>query len=587
VGFAGGGNGGQRDGEKRKVGMKSFFTRHGHFLLDIIFLATVFWVARYWHSGYFGLYEDDLTIIPDAFQRSFTSLMGFVYSYIVNLYGHARPLSDSFIYIFSWLGWRIAGLWGPYLIGFVIMTVNIGLFYWLIRRVSDRALALLSGLAFVLYAADTTQAFLTHSLGLQPSALLVLLAIHAYLSNWRVFAYLLAFIVLFSYESPFTLFFAAPLFRPVWNKKLIKELLLHLLILVLMMGGIIVFRSYLGIGRLEDFSATQLLTVPILHMFQGPLVSLGTFALRPIQALQVLNSEIALAIVTGFILLALILWHLDVGPSLRFHELWSRIRAGEPLPASIKMLRRMVITGVVLLMLAYPLTFTVRAYAISGRSTRVHAAGTAGAAILVGCTAYFLLMISRNRWRRAMTLLLASFFALVMGYGFVIQNDYVRAWQLQKQFWAELLPLISDADTGTAILIQPEGIEDVLQIGANTWNLPRVLDQLYVFPPEMIAVPQVYRLLPGWQDRIVLEDGSFQLNQETVRAPPDNYNTFDSRSVIIISTEGGVMKRMVGPLVINAISYPLKPQTNPILPGLPTGVLHSLLLGAAPKPLKP
>ena len=210
-------------------------------VFDILLLMALFWFVRYWHSGHFGLYEDDLTIIPDAFQRSFSSLIEFIYSYIIHLYGHARPLSDSFIYLFSWLGWRIAGLWGPYLIGFAITAVNIGLFYWLIRRVSDRALALLSGLAFVLYAADTTQAFLTHSLGLQPSVLLILLAMHSYLSDWRVLSYGLAFIVLFGYELPFVLFAAVPLFKPTWNKRLFKELILHGLILSHYVGGYFCF----------------------------------------------------------------------------------------------------------------------------------------------------------------------------------------------------------------------------------------------------------------------------------------------------------------------------------------------------------
>jgi hypothetical protein len=72
---------------------------------DLLILAVVFWVARYWYSRSFGLYEDDLTIIPDAFGKSFESLFRFLFAYVTQLRGHARPFSDGFI-IFSpgWVG---------------------------------------------------------------------------------------------------------------------------------------------------------------------------------------------------------------------------------------------------------------------------------------------------------------------------------------------------------------------------------------------------------------------------------------------------------------------------------------------------
>lgn len=546
-------------------------------VFDILLLMVLFWFVRYWHSRHFGLYEDDLTIIPDAFQRSFDSLLGFIFSYIINLYGHARPLSDSFIYLFSWLGWRLAGLWGPYLIGFAITSINIGLFYWLIRRASNRALALLSGLAFILYAADTTQAFLTHSLGLQPSVLLILLAIHSYLSNRRGLSYVLAFVVLFSYELPFVLFVAAPLFKPAWNKKLFKELLLHMLILGLMLGGIFVLRSYLGESRVAGLTLRELAITPLLHMIQGPLVNLGTYVLRPIQALQAINAEIALAMLVVCILLGAVLWHLEMPPSPGLRNLWRKIRSRETLPEPINLLGHMAATGLALLILAYPLTFTIRAYAISGRDTRVHAAGAAGAAILVGCAAYFLLLLAQGRWRWLATFMLAFFFALMAGYGFVIQNDYVRAWQLQRQFWSELLPLIPDAGDGTSILVDRAALTDTRQIGANYWNLPRVLIQLYDFPAGMQSVPVIHRLETGWENSLVNSEGHFQANGSTTYSVPDYYGTFEPDQVILIQAEDGRLVRRET-VTLNGRIYPLKPLSGPLLPNLPRGFLYNLLI---------
>lgn len=546
-------------------------------LLDILLLVAFFWVVRYWHSGQFGLYEDDLTRIPDAVQLSTQGLWQFLMSLFTQFEGQGRPFHPAFIYLFSWLGWRIAGHWGPYLIGFIISAVNIGLFYWLIRRVSDRALALLSGLAFILYAADTTQAFLTHSLGLQPSVLLILLAMHGYLSDRRFLSYTLAFIVLFGYELPFVIFAAVPLFKPDWNKRLLKELFLHGLILAIMLGSIFALRSYIGEDRVAGLTLQQLAITPLLHMVQGPLVSLGTYVLRPIQALQTINAETAVVALVVFATLIFFMWRLDIQPGPGLRSLWRKIRSQEPIPDTIKMLWHMAVAGAVMLLLAYPLTFTVRAYAISGRDTRVHAAGAAGASILIGCAAYFLLILAHGRWRWVVNLTLSFFFALMAGYGFVIQSDYVRAWQLQKQFWAELLPLIPDAGDGTVILVDRAALTDTRQIGANYWNLPRVLMQLYDFPEGMQSVPVVHRLETGWENSLLDPEGRFRVDASTTYSVPDYYGEFEPENVILIQSEAErlVRRKMI---MLDGQGYLLKQLTGPVLPGLPHGFLYNLML---------
>jgi hypothetical protein len=172
-------------------------TKRAQIFLDLLLLAALFWIVRYWHSRQFGLYEDNLTIIPTAIQMSFRQITNFIFSYVVNLQGQGRPLHHSFIYFFSWLGFKFAGLWGSYLIGYLFTTLNIFLFYGLIRRIASRSFALLASICYLLFSADVTQAYLTHSLGIQPSITFVLLALHSYLSSKRLLAYILAFLILF------------------------------------------------------------------------------------------------------------------------------------------------------------------------------------------------------------------------------------------------------------------------------------------------------------------------------------------------------------------------------------------------------
>jgi hypothetical protein len=555
-------------------------------VLDLGFLAFFFWIARYWHSIHFGLYEDDLTIIPDAFTRSVNSLVQYIFSYIVHLYGHARPLSDSFIYFFSWIGWHLSGLFGIYLIGYIITVINICLFYWLMRRISNRTFAFVAALGYILYSADTTQVFLTHSLGVQPSFIFLFLALHSYLSNKRVLSYFLAFLILFSYELPFVLFLIAPLLTKNWNKTLLKELFFHTLIIVLMIGGIFILRSFIGEGRIAGLGLKDIILTPIIHMVQGPVVSLGSFVLRPVQVLSSLNLEIVIVIILSFGILAFVFSRLEVESTLNWRSLWRVIRdrdARRVLPEPVKMLGRLLVTGAALLILAYPLTFTVRAYAISGRDTRVHAAAVVGAAIIVACLVYLIFLMVQKRWRWLTNLVLAGFFALMVGYGFVIQNDYVRAWQLQKDFWRELLPLINDAGDETVILVDPAALTDTRQIGANYWNLPRVLDQIYNFPPKIKDIPRVHRLETGWENKLVTSDGKFQVNAISAYSVPDYFGEFNPENVILIQRENGqLVRRQV--VTLNNRGYQLK-QFDPgmSLSNLQPGFLYNLMIASPEK----
>jgi len=551
------------------------------FILDVLILAALFWVARYWHSRHFGLYEDDLTIIPGAFTRSFSSLISYIYFYITHMYGHSRPLSDSFIYLFSWIGWRTIGLWGPYLVGYLITAINISLFYWLMSRVMNRPFAMLAGLGYILYSADTTQAFLTHSLGLQPSIMLILLALHSYLSNKRLLAYGLALIVLFSYETPFLLFVAAPLLKKTWNKTLLKEILAHVGVLIGMLGLIYIFRASIGEGRVSDLGLKDMLMTPILHVLQGPVVSLGTFAYRPYQTIRALNPEIGLAVVVSFAVFLWIISRLSVTTQVNIRDLWRAVKdpfVRRALPEDIKSLGRVFIAGIIMLAAAYPLTFTVRAYAISGRDTRVHAAGVAGAALLVASFALFLIFLTNgSNWRKLVNVLISLELALMVGYGFVIQRDYVMAWQFQREFWTELLPLIPDAGDGTVVFVDPAALHDTLQIGANYWNLPRVLGQLYIFPEEVQNIPVVHRLQEGWQNSLVAGDGQFLISAATVFSVLIYAGEHNPQNIILIQAENGHLVRRED-IELNGLDYQLKPSTEPVLPDLPHGLLYELLI---------
>jgi hypothetical protein len=241
---------------------------------------------------------------------------------------------------------------------------------------------------------------------------------------------------------------------------------------------------------------------------------------------------------------------------------------------------RLLLAGILMLVLAYPLTVILRPYAVSGRATRVHLAAVVGAGLILASLAA---LIFRSLHKNGLPILFLGLFALLLGlnfaYGLVVQRDYQRAWQLEKEFWGQLIPLIQDVQEGIAILVEPAAFQDVLHMGANTWNLPRVLPQLYYFPDDWEVPPRVFRLIDGWQNNIVRISGYFTLDGSNVYASNRNFGDFVQKQTIFISGTDEGLARRLEPLPLNTMT-PVKPIGEPVLDGFPTRPLFDLLIEA-------
>jgi hypothetical protein len=562
----------------------------------LLLLAAIFWVARYLHSPSFGLYEDDLSRIPSDMSMTGHELLSYLLQNQVRFLGQGRPLHEVFITAFSWLGARLGGLWGMYLVGYAITIINVILFYVLIRRLSGPVLALFCSLAYVLFSADTTQAYLYHSLGVQPALTLFMLAAHSYLSGRKGLTYVLGAGALLCYETVFPLLFALPLLGERWDRTLLRRWMWHAAILAGILIASVLVRAAMGERRVAGLGLADLLTTPITHTLVGPVVSLGTYIYRPYQALRSLNLESGIAMAVGLVSLALLFLHMahSSGEYAGVSEMLRGARTTRlagwlvalrkwqpPFPVSDAAMRwvRLLVTGGILLALAYPLTFTIRPYAISGRDTRVHLAAVVGSSVVVGSIAVGLLAMPRGAvQKRVASVVLAAFFSLMLGYGLVVQNDYVLAWKYQRDFWTRAVPLLSDVTDGTAVLVDPAGLRDTLQIGANYWNMPRVLNQIYQFPDAWRLDPQVYRLSPDWRDHILTQDGKLRLDGSTTVAPPSTYQTVNPQNAILLEpTDGGRWLRE-STVLIAGRQLILQASGPKGEPPYPHGFLYSLLI---------
>jgi hypothetical protein len=550
----------------------------------VAFFGILIAVARYWHSAQMGFYEDDYTLVTRAMAATWPEVREFISSLLLGFGGQGRPLQHSLIYLLSWMAGRLGGLPQAYGLGWAILTLNAALAFGLLRRLFPTAAALAGGLAFALFGADTTQAFLYHSFGLQQSLTYLLLALHLYLADRRVLSYILILGSLLSYETAYPVFLAAPLLAAPRGKPLTREIARHAAVLGAMFVAVLALRLASGESRVAGLGFPDLLTVPLLHMLEGPVVSLGTYLYRPLQVIQALDGEMAAVLLASFVGLAAALWlarpERGVTPSDVRAAL--RDRSTASLSESTRRLLRLAAAGLSMVVLAYPLTFTIRAYAISGRDTRVHFAAVVGAAILWACLAELAYGLARTTMRRRLVSgILAAGLAGLVGFGFVVQHSYMRAWELQRTLWTDVVRLCPDLGDGTVILVEPSGLEDPRFIYANHWNLPRVLEQILVFPAEWQSPPRLFRLAPGWEANLVTAHGRFQLDGSTVVAPPSLYQEVDSRQVIFLETVGGALRRVGGEMVVNGIGYPIRDMPQAVQPGFAPGILFPDLIRPA------
>lgn len=127
--------------------------------------------------------------------------------------------------------------------------------------------------------------------------------------------------------------------------------------------------------------------------------------------------------------------------------------------------RKQLLIGVVMLVLAYPLTMTTTGISVAGRGTRVHTAANLGASILCAWACSLLLSrpISRiGKWGTASCV--ACFFGLLITFGLIVQHDYVLGWKEQREFWTELVALCPSLEDGDVIFVDPSDLPDTRQL---------------------------------------------------------------------------------------------------------------------------
>jgi hypothetical protein len=563
-------------------------------LVVLLGLGAIVWLTNFCYSGSFGLYEDDWVRIPTVVGLSWGELF---HKVIFETGGQGRPFHDGLIFLFSYIGIKLGGLKYAYAIGCVIVTINAYLFYSFLEKVyHNRVFSITGALTFCLFPADSTRDYLTHSLGIQPSLAFLLTALHLYVSGRKKLSYLVVFLCLVAYEPLFTVFFVAPLFDRKWDAKLPKQLFRHgiVLVSVILCAGIL--RKLSSENQISNFSPLSIVLL-VLNPIVGPITSLAMLVYRPIETLLKLNIELAFfAAIAGICFVCLLAYFQPTPLDASFRlQTFDRIKKSSKVADFFRPYAKPLITGSIALMLAYPLAMTTYGFANNGRTARVHAPAIIGVSILSACICSAILLAANKHNRQRLAIfVLAGFFALLVGFGMRVQQDYQLMWQHQRGFWTDVVRLCPDLNEGTVIFVEPSGlidtrqqipfrpsrgVSDPRQIKGIEWELPHVFPYIYQFPSSWKIPPKVFRLQSDWEDKILTKQNLFRVSAAIDWiSETEAKREIDGNNVIFLETKSGKLTRRMVPLTIGDRQLQLKEQTFLDLPKFEKKYFYNYLI---------
>ncbi len=522
------------------------------------FLVALTTAAHFALARRFGLYEDDYAVAGPTLAWDAHRMADWV-RFAFGLAGQGRPVGFLLGAFLPWAGLHLGhGLLGAYAVAAAVLSLNVVLFYALLRRAGfPRPVPLLAAMALALFPADTTQPFLCHGLILEPAMTGLLVAFHLYLGGrrWRPWSYLAVTVALLCYETAFPPFLAAPLLVPgVWNRRLPGRFVRHAVVV----AGILIFaflvRRWAGEVRAADTIGTVggLPRKVALGCLIGPAVAVRQCGVRAVDA-------VAATAVWPAILLA---W----GPLAAVVAVAGRRSIATAGPT----LARLAGCGVALAVLAYNLSFThYPPDATFGRLTSVHVAAGPGVALLVAAAAYGLLVLGRRAHLfYPSAALVGGYLALLVGFATSVQVGFAREWQEQRTYWTRILHLCPDVTTDTVVLLRGNYPPESDFVLTKSWADYRVWDELYrlprVGPPTLVD-------FDDWPACLDWDHGRFRWARLTPPAsgvvaghalPPGN--------VILIEARRGAdliyrLDRVDGTVPIHGHPLVLKP----IPPGVP------------------
>lgn len=435
--------------------------RSAHPVALIILIA---WVANYLHFTSFGFYEDDWYFFAKPYQTPTSLWFAQMLAAMVHFFV-GRPLMTLYLYVSAYLGAALSSIQFLYVVAFAFLALSVTLMHSVLRQ---RFPALFSNLACVLFVLSpliTFKQFLNGELIVGPAFICLFFAILAYSRRRNIPAYLLAALVLMTYESLFFLFLAAPLFQKRRDKARLRAFGAHFTIWACLLGVYLFVRHLSAEARLANISegpARTLVNVVLYDLF------FTVSSVKPyLYAMYVGVREISLEAVLycAFVFVPVMVMLLRSSGTL-----WTMrpLGGGKVSAARCRWwIQNGILGGIFVTLLGYAVAyFTLNRdwlFPLTGRDTRASIAASFGHSILIAALIILIMQALRRPALRA-----SAFVAVIAGlsalflYSFVVQQDYVKDWMDQRNFITQMITLSPDVDPDTLFIVRSTWVNEHL-----------------------------------------------------------------------------------------------------------------------------
>ncbi|MBN2612091.1 MAG: hypothetical protein JXB00_11090 [Bacteroidales bacterium] len=548
-----------------------------HNILIFLFFAVIVFIAYFFGMKYFGLYEDDYWTagIPvNCNQEEIKNFLDLNFSDFKNNLG--RYIAAIVSMYLPYFTFRTGSFFMVYFFGVILVALNALLVYLIFRQRLPEVVSLAGALVFILFPADTTKALLVHIYQLQLSLTFTFIGILLYLKNYRFWAYVVSFLSLITYENAFLAFIIIPLFENLkWDKKLLLQFIKHIGIVITIFIMLFITRSYFGDRVVTSLNMGEMIIKTLFAIIAGPFIAAYSFLKAPVETIANLDKTWGF-ILAGFLLLGsfmLVKAKGNYSNGEKASDVKFRLDFKKGEFFNIKefdLIFKIVITAGLMMMVAYAFSIThFPPFALKGRGTSVHLGTTIGSSLMFSALFYFLLTIMRSvkSWR-ILIIITSIYLSLLVGYGRLIQLDFIKSWKIQRDFWADVIDKCPDVENGTIIFLKDRNLEKTDFIITYAWSLPLVYENLFRFPEEWDKPPKLQLIDPEMHEDFSVE------NKKLFYIPPYPFTFYyqkrvelqDGNVILLEKTDKG-LKRLSGHIEINGLKIELKEHGKDMLEG--------------------
>ena len=579
--------------------IKSGYSNNKTSIKFLLLLFVVNYISHFRYFKKFGFYEDDFSNIAVNYSQNLDNIIQFVISRSTSwIQGHPLLFVTG---ILTYIGDKIGGLNGLYILSFIIVFINCYLVYRILKKIfpGSELFAVTGSLCFCLFPSDTTKIMLTHTYFLQISLMFFFTATLLYLKGWVKTSYFVIVLCILSYESPFLVFFGIPLLKGEWNKKFRNEMIRHVSVLSVIIVITFIVRKFMGEERVAEVSNDALGTLykVITSLFIGPGMNFFLFLRTPVVTIidwiKLYNPFWSdNIIVISIFCLIIFIWYfykLKSDKSAVLNNEFNIIINENILEDEIsdrnftynyfKRLKQIFLASLILLILSYAVSFThYPPTALIGRMTSVHLAATFAGSIIFACLCASIMYIAdRNKFRKITITVISIYLTLLVGYQIRIQIDFAKSWEFQKSYWTKILELSPDINENTVIILPMPMSQYRYTRYVNSfspWSDRNMLLYLFKFPKEWKNHPMYNTPWGNWKDNLEENNGTWKLNMPFF--PPSVLQ--DSNVILIVTNENNDLVRIDSSVTVKGKKLNLKPKSEPTINNFEKTPIYDLMI---------